>query len=315
MADLPNHVTIVEEGPREGFQSEARTFPLAERARFIEALAATGLGEINCCSFVDPKRVPQMADSETLARTVQRRPGTRYVGLWLNDRGFQRARATPLDLDGILIASASETFGKRNNNRDRAELLTEQRRMLEAYKDAGVKVGGLYVFTAFGCNYEGDVPLEAVMGAAADLITLCAEHDIRPSHLYLCDTVGAANPRLVEKTVGAVRERWPDMRIGLHLHDTRGLGLANASAGLRLGVDRFDASCAGLGGCPFAANRAAAGNICTEDFAFMCEEMGVATGIDVEALVDCARSVESLVGHPLPGKLMKAGTLSKFRSH
>ena len=205
------------------------------------------------------------------------------------------------------MASASETFGLRNNGRDREGLLAEQLRMAEAYGAAGIRPGPAYVFTAFGCNYEGAVPIENVLRAAAPLVEICQHAGNGAPVLYLCDTVGHANPDSVTRTVAAVRDRWPDVQVALHLHDTRGLGLANALAGLNVGVTRFDSSIGGLGGCPFAGNRAAAGNISTEDFAFMCEEMGIETGLDLDALVACAQSAEAIVGHPLPGRMMRAG--------
>ncbi|GGC77855.1 hydroxymethylglutaryl-CoA lyase [Chelatococcus reniformis] len=312
--DLPSRIRIIEEGPREGFQSEPPGIPTAAKVRLIEALATTGLTEIACCSFVDPRRLPQMADAEAIAAAVRRRPGVAYRGLWLNGAGFDRARSTTLDLRPIVFASASATFGERNNGRSPTGMIEEQRRLIARYQAAGLKVEAAYVFTAFGCNYEGDIAVAAVVERVAALVDVCAEAGERPPLAVLCDTVGAANPLLVERLIGAVRERWPDLAIGLHLHDTRGLGLANAMAGLRLGVTHFESSCAGLGGCPFAGNRAAAGNIATEDLAFLCAEIGVATGLDLEALIAAATLAEEIVGHPLPGRTMKGGSLARFRS-
>ncbi len=312
MSDLPDSIVLVEEGPREGAQSEPAGIPLDAKIRLIEGLAAAGLGEINCCSFVDPKRVPQMADAEEVAAAILRRPGVRYTGLWLNERGFERARRTQLDLVGNLVASASEAFGRRNNNRGPEELLAQQRRMAERYREAGVPLGSAYVFTAFGCAFEGEIQVRQVERAAAGLLEIFADYGDPAEALYLCDTVGWATPLQIERTVGAIRDRWPEQPLALHLHDTRGSGLANAFAGLKLGVRRFDASCAGLGGCPFAGE-GAAGNICTEDFVFLCEESGVSTGVALDALIECAREIEAAVGQPLPGKLMKAGGLARFR--
>jgi hydroxymethylglutaryl-CoA lyase len=158
--------------------------------------------------------------------------------------------------------------------------------------------------TAFGCNFEGEVPVTQVLQMVERLLDLATESEVTFQGIYLADTVGKGTPLSIERRIGAVRERWPDLRLGLHLHDTRGTGLANAYAALRLGVDQFDSTCAGLGGCPFAGHKGASGNICTEDLAYMCEEMGVKTGIDLNAMVECARMAERIVGHPLPGKLM-----------
>jgi hydroxymethylglutaryl-CoA lyase len=157
------------------------------------------------------------------------------------------------------------------------------------------------------------MPVARVVERIAQLFDLMQEFGLQLPVLRLADTVGWANPNAVACLVGAIRERWPDQRLGLHLHDTRGTGMANALMGLQLGVDTFDSACAGLGGCPFAGHAGAAGNICTEDLAFMCEEMGIATGIDLDALAACARMAEEIVGHPLPGKLMRGGTLARWR--
>lgn len=312
--DLPARVTILEEGPREGFQSEKQFIPTAQKVRLIEALAETGLTDIACCSFVSRERVPQMADAEDVVRLIRRRPGVKYRGLWLNRQGFERARAADLDLKPFIFASASATFGERNNGRPADELFEQQRGMIDIYRAAGLAVEAAYVFTAFGCNYEGEVPLSKVIGSFERLFAICEEQGEGrppPPLAVLCDTIGAANPLLVSRTVGAVRERWPDLKIGLHLHDTRGTGIANAVAGLGLGVTHFESSSAGLGGCPFAANKSAAGNIATEDLAFICEEMGVSTGLDLEKLIVAACLAEEIVGHPLPGRTMKGGLLRR----
>ncbi|WP_454883092.1 hydroxymethylglutaryl-CoA lyase [Sphingomonas oryzagri] len=307
MANLPRRVRICEEGPREGFQMEPPTIATAEKIRLIEALAGTGLGDIACCSFVSPTRVPQMADAEAIVAGIHRRPGVRYTGLWLNRAGFERAEATSLDLNGLIVASASETFGIRNNNRDREGMRNGQRELMAAYGKARVTTIAGYVFTAFGCNYEGPISPDKVVAAVEDILTVTSEAGVLPEVVYLCDTVGAATPVTVERAIGTVRDRWPDLPLGLHLHDTRGIGMANALVGLQLGIDRFDTSIGGLGGCPFAGNRAAAGNLCTEDLAYLCEEMGIETGVDLDALIDAANLAESIVGHPLPGKLRQVG--------
>jgi len=246
-----------------------------------------------------------------VAAGIARRSGVRYTGTWLNLAGFERARATPLDLEPILFLSASEAFGISNSNKNRADSLAEQRAFLEAYREAGLAPNLGYVFTAFGCAIEGDVAPATVVQAVAELFDLT--HGLSRPRIVLCDTVGWATPLTVERVIGALRERWPDMALGLHLHDTRGLGIANAMAGLRLGVDRFDSSCGGLGGCPFAGNAAAAGNIATDELVQMCEEMGVATGIDLDRMIDCVALAESIVGHPLPSKVAKAGSLAARR--
>lgn len=313
MPDLPRRVHIHEEGPREGFQIEPGPIASADKVRLIEALADTGLHHVQCVSFVDPKRVPQMADAEEVARSIRRREGVRYTGLWLNLKGLQRARATPLDIAGSIGLSASESFSVRNNGKDSEGLLAAQRQMLEYLIEEGIPLASGIITTAFGCNLEGAIPVARVVQQVERLLGVVAEYGLKLPVLRLADTVGWANPNAIASVIGAIRERWPEQRLGLHLHDTRGTAMANALVGLQLGVDTFDSACGGLGGCPFAGHAGAAGNICTEDLVFLCEEMGIATGIDLEALVECARLAESIVGHPLPGKLMRGGTLARWR--
>lgn len=313
MSDLPRRVHLHEEGPREGFQIEAGPIASADKVRFIEALAETGLEEVQCVSFVNPERVPGMADAEEVARMLRKREGVRYTGLWLNLRGMQRAMRTQLDIEGTIGTSASEAFSVRNNGKDLAALRESQREMLAFCVDHGIEVTRGIVTTAFGCNLEGAIAPATVVARVAQMLEVMAEFGLRLPILRLADTVGWAQPNAIASVVGAVRERWPELRLGLHLHDTRGTAMANALMGLQMGIDTFDSACAGLGGCPFAGHTGAAGNICTEDLAFMCEEMGIETGVDLDALIACARMAEEIVGHTLPGKLMRAGTLQRFR--
>ena len=314
MSDLPTKVSIQEEGPREGFQIEQAAIPTADKVRFIEALAETGLASVQCVSFVDPRRVPGMADADEVARSIRRRSGVQYSCIWLNFRGLERAAASGLDLKAKLGMSASESFSRHNTNRGQEETLQEQRRVAAYCRENAIPLDSAIVMTAFGCNYQGAVAPAQVVACVSLLLDLAAAEGITLKRLTLADTVGWANPASVQRVVGSVRERWPDLSLALHLHDTRGTAMANALAGLQLGIDSFDSSCAGLGGCPFAGHKSAAGNICTEDLVFLCEEMGVATGIDLDALIDCARMAETIVGHPLPGKVMHGGSLTHYRS-
>jgi hydroxymethylglutaryl-CoA lyase len=315
--DLPQRIEIHEEGPREGFQIERPGFSIAERASLIEALAQAGLPQIQVASFVNPARVPQMADAPELFRAIRKRPGVRYTALWLNDKGFERAAATPeVDLEGVLYFYASDAFSRLNNGVSAADHAQSQRRWIDRYAARGLTVRKAYVMTAFGCNLEGDIPLPRLRQVLADVAAIEAEHSIRLDELYLADTVGWANPRSMRERVELARRLFPQARIGLHLHDTRGAGLANALAGMQAGVDLFDASVAGLGGCPFCGNAhgGAAGNICTEDLVFMCHEMGLATGIDLEALIEAARLAERIIGRRLDGRLMHSGSLAALRA-
>jgi hydroxymethylglutaryl-CoA lyase len=304
VSDLPKRVRIHDEGPREGFQIAQAAIATSDKIAFIEALALTGVPQIDCVSYVNPKRVPGMADADEVARGVRKRPGVRYTGLWLNTQGLERALRLPLDLVGAIRVTASETFCRRNTGMTVDGTFEEQRRWLKLYRQHGIEVEWAYVMTAFGCNFEGEIPVDRVVSMVEQLKGLEAQEGVRFAGIYLADTVGHGTPLSVERRIGALRERWPDLRVGLHLHDTRGSGLANAYAALRLGVDQFDTTCAGLGGCPFAGHSGAAGNICTEDFVYMCHEMGIETGVDLRAMAECARMAERIVGHPLPGKLM-----------
>lgn len=311
MSDLPGRVHISEVGPREGFQFEPPGIPTDRKLRLIDALSATGVPEIECASFVNPKVVPQMADAFAIADGIRRHDGVTYGCMWLNQKGFLQALESGLYTPALTSGSASDTFLARNNNRTPEEQLEGQRKLRRVYSEHGLDSGPIYLFTAFGCNYEGDIPVARAMERAADLVGVCEDAGTPPSCITLCDTIGAADPTRVRALVDAVRTRWPAYPVALHLHDTRGLGVANAMAGLELGVARFDASVGGLGGCPFAGNRSAAGNVATEELALLCAEMGVETGIDLPALIEAARLAEQIVGHPLPGKLLKAGAFNR----
>jgi hydroxymethylglutaryl-CoA lyase len=315
MSDLPRRVDIHEEGPREGFQIEPGPITTERKVALIDALSETGLKRIQIASFVNPKRVPGWADAEAVVGGVRRRDGVRYTALWLNEKGLERAIALRdrLSLRGTISLCTSEPFIRRNQNRDLAENARVQHAQIEIFKANGIPVEGISIMAVFGCNFAGDIPVATVIDRVQEGHDIAAAHDLTVKTLSLADTMAWATPAGIKRVIGAVRERWPELRINLHLHDTRGLGLANAYAGLEMGVTSFDASVAGLGGCPFAGHKGAAGNVCTEDLVFMCEEMGIATGIDVERLIAAAQLAEEIVGHPLPGSVMRGGTLEKFR--
>ena len=315
MADLPERVEIAEEGPREGFQIEPGPIPTADKVALIDALSATGLHHIQVCSFVNPKLVPGWADAEAVAAGFSPRGGVRYAALWFNENGLKRALAfrDRLSITGSVSLSASNAFSMKNLNRDHAANLDAMRKMTAAHKAADVPVARVGVMAAFGCNYQGDIAPEQVVRTVADGLAVAAEAGEAITDVSLADTMGWATPIRIERGVGAVRERWPHLRIGLHLHDTRGLAVANAHAGLRLGVDRFDSTVGGLGGCPFAGQKGAAGNICTEELVLLCEEMGIRTGVDLDALIEVGRMAERIVGHALPSELLRAGSLDAFR--
>jgi hydroxymethylglutaryl-CoA lyase len=317
---LPTTVELVEVGPREGFQFEGVDQPhkisTDEKLRLIDALAQTGLRSIQIASFVNPKQTPQMADAELVCARVTPRAGVAFTGVVLNDVGLRRAiAANGLTIAGRLFLTASETFSLRNQKRTLHQDLAMQRAMAAIYRAHGyaIECGG--VMAAFGCNYEGEIPVQRVLDLAAALQDIAAETGGALRTLILADTMGWADPGLVGRTVAAVRARWPRLRIGLHLHDTRGLGLANVYAGLCEGVDLFETAIGGLGGCPFAGHRGAAGNVATEEVAFLCRQLGIETGVDLEALARCARLASEIVGHPLPSKLATSSLAPRSAAH
>lgn len=312
---LPSSAHIMEVGPRDGLQMEATVVATADKLRLIEGLVDCGLREIEVASFVNPKAVPQMADSDELLRQLPRHPGVQYRGIWLNPRGLQRAiDCDRLDVEGLLAVTASETFVQRNTRRSIDDSFREMPQWFEAYGQAGVPVQTVLVMAAFGCNFEGQIASETVLGLIARTQALMAEHGQALHRIALADTMGWANPAQVHRMVSEIRHRWPDAVLKLHLHDTRGCAVANAVTALRLGVVEFDASIGGLGGCPFAGGKGATGNLCTEDLVFAFEEMGVATGIDLDRLVEVSRFAADLVGHSLPGKVAQGGTLTRFKA-
>lgn len=315
MAKLPARVEIHEEGPREGFQIESAAIPAARKIELIDALSETGLRHIQVASFVNPKKVPGMADADQVVAGFRAKPGVEYTALWLNEKGLERARASGrLTLEGKISLYPSEAFLRRNNNRTLAQQAEYVHRVLDSYKENGIPVRRGSISNAFGCNFQGDIPLEKVVAMVGEIHDIAGRHGLDITELSLADTMAWATPLQIKRTIGAIRERYPDIRISLHLHDTRGMGIANAYAGLEMGVDLFDGSVAGLGGCPFAGHQGAAGNVCTEDLVFMCEEMGVSTGVDLDRLIECARLAEDIVGHPLPGSVMRGGSLKKLRA-
>lgn len=291
-------VTIVEVGPRDGFQIERTFIPTARKIELIEALIDTGLAIIEVTSFVSPKAVPQLADAAEVVAGIRNRERAELLALVPNAKGAERAIAAGVDAIGLVV-SASESHNAKNVNRTVEQSLASFADIVATARAAGVDVKG-GIATSFGCPFEGDVPAAQVVRIARAY----AELGIR--RIGLADTTGMAQPKHIRAVVRAVRAELPDVALGLHLHNTRGVGLANALVGLEEGIRRLDSSIAGLGGCPFAPG--ATGNICTEDLVFMLEGLDLATGIDLDRLIGVARRVEQVIGRELPGQVMKAGT-------
>jgi hydroxymethylglutaryl-CoA lyase len=315
MSDLPKHVDIHEEGPREGFQIEPGPIPTADKVKLIEALSETGLHHIQACSFVNPRLVPGWADAEAVVESFQAKDGVHYTGLYFNGNGLDRARKYQgkLTLSGSISLTASEGFTKKNLNRTHAENVEAMKRQAAAHLTNGIPVNRVGVMAAFGCNYQGDIAPAQVIKTLEDGMAIAQETGAQITLFSLADTMGWAAPHRIEKVIGEVRNRWPEMTISLHLHDTRGLAVANAHAALKMGVSQFDSTVGGLGGCPFAGQPKAAGNICTEELVLLCEEMGIETGVDLDNLIEVGRMAEDIVGHQLPSELIHAGSLQAFR--
>jgi hydroxymethylglutaryl-CoA lyase len=311
----PKKVMVHELGPREGMQIEQNPVSTEAKIRLIDLLSDCNFPEIEVTSFVSPKWVPQMADAEQVVAGMKVRPETSYTGIYLNTQGMARAIATgKLDVQGVLSVTASEAFSKKNTNRTTDETFAETERRITAFKSASVAAEQVSVMAAWGCNYEGAIDPAHVVNLVDRLMRMAKDNDLNIKVIQLADTMGWGNPNSIRHLIGLVQDRWPDQTINVHLHDTRGLGLTNALAALEMGVDDFDAAVGGLGGCPFAGFKGAAGNIATEDFVHMCHELGIETGVDLERLSAIAREAEEIVGHPLPGKVMRGGSLAAYRA-
>jgi hydroxymethylglutaryl-CoA lyase len=295
--DLPPRVSIREVGPRDGLQNEDVILSTEQKIALINCLSDTGIKHIEVGSFVHPRVVPQMADTAEVFARIERRPGIIYSAIAPNVKGAQRAIDAGADAVQVFL-STSESHNRSNVNMSIDESLQQAADIGKLVRESG-KLFDAVLSVVFGCPFEGDVPIERVIEIAGRLLDNGAER------LTLGDTTGMAHPRLVQEVCLAFAEHFPRVPIRFHPHSARGAGLANVLAALEVGVVRFDASVGGIGGCPFAPG--APGNVCTEDMVHMFHEMGVATGIDLPKMVDCARNLESLLGHEVPGQTIKAG--------
>ena len=296
-ARVPDSVSVYEVSPRDGLQNEAALIPLEGKRRLIDALIAAGLRRIEMTSFVSPKWVPQLADAEELARTLKTPEDVTLSALCPNAKGLERALSAGLKEIAVFL-SASETHNRMNVNKTIADTLAVFSEIVPPAREAGLKVRA-YVSTVWGCPYEGDVDPKKVVWIAKELLALgCYQ-------ISLGDTIGIGTPRQTRDIVLRFMDEMPADKFALHLHDTRGTAVANALVGLELGVRDFDASVSGVGGCPYAPG--AAGNMATEDLVFMLHGMGVATGVDLDKLIEAGNVAEQVIGRPLPGKVHRAG--------
>jgi hydroxymethylglutaryl-CoA lyase len=298
----PVRLYINDVAVRDGFQIEKHFVPTATKVELVNQLARTGLHKIEVTSFVSPKAVPALADANDVLAGIDRVPGVVYVALVPNVRGVRNAADTPKKPDEVnAVVSASETHNRANINRTHEQSLAELPEMVKGAHMAGMKIT-MSLSTTFGCPFEGHVHEDVVMDFVERFVTLGFDG------ISLADTTGMANPRQVRELTRKVLQRFPppnETFYTLHFHNTRGMGLANVVAGIEAGVRSFDGSVSGLGGCPFAPG--ATGNICTEDMVNMLEDMGCDTRVDLAKLLAVARRMPAVVGHDVPGQVMKAG--------
>lgn len=290
-------ILIQEVGPRDGLQIEDRFVPTVAKVELIDALSLCGLAKIEVTSFTSTKAIPTLADADEVMRGIRRVPGVVYTALVPNLRGAERALAAGTD-ELNLVMSASETHNLLNLRMTREQSVARLGEVVDLAKGAGAALN-LSISTAFGCPMEGPVAPATVLDLAARFL------DRGVGGITLCDTTGMAHPRQVAALSGAFQTRFPKAELTAHLHNTRGMGLANALAALEAGVTRFDASLGGLGGCPYAPG--ATGNVCTEDLVHLFQAMGFPVAVDLPRLLAAARSLPELVGHDVPGQVMHAG--------
>lgn len=289
-------VEIIEVSPRDGIQNEKKLLPLDTKLELIDRAVKAGAARIEVTSFVNPKRVPQMAEADEICAALPRDTSCRYIGLALNRRGFERASNAELDEVNFVVV-CTDTFSEKNQGTDTdtgIRLFNDLTREKPATVSAGVTIAA-----SFGCPFEGEVSIEKFMHTVRG----CMEAN--PFELAIADTIGVATPLDIKQRIAAVRSEFPDVPLRLHLHNTRNTGLANAWAGVEAGVAALDSSFGGVGGCPFAP--AATGNIPTEDLVYMLERAGIKTGVDIDMAISAAEYLEAALEKTVPGMVMKAG--------
>lgn len=294
----PERVTIVEVGPRDGFQVEREFIPTELKIEVVDAVARAGVPKIETSSFVSPKAVPQLADAAEVFTGIDRQPGTRYSALVPNLRGVERALEVGADAVRLVVTS-TETYNKKNVGMSVDESLEVCRRIFDRVENEPISVEAV-VALAFGCPFEGPVSEDRVSELAHRFV------DMGVRELSIADSVGLGNPKRVASTMSRLQTELPGIAFSLHLHDTRGLGLANAVAAMQVGIDTFDASIGGLGGCPVFPD--GAGNIATEDLANLCAELGVETGVDIAAIQTVSNRMQNFLKRRLPSRVLLAGT-------
>jgi hydroxymethylglutaryl-CoA lyase len=301
MSTNARSIEIVEVGPRDGLQSEPGVMPTEAKIEFIHRLVDAGLRRLEVTSFVNPKKVPQMADAEAVLAGLKRVAGVYYVGLVLNRKGFDRAVAAGCNEIGMAVV-ASDTFNRRNQGVSTEESIAAWLEIAAAAHAAGVRPQ-VTVSAAFGCPFEGEVAVDRVIDIARQVA------QGQPHEIAFADTIGVGVPAQVTEILGRARAALPGMRLRAHFHNTRNTGLANAYAAVEAGVSALDASTGGIGGCPFAP--AATGNIPTEDLVYMLQRSGVSSGVDLEKLISIGHWLQQTLGRPIPSMLVKAGSFPR----
>jgi len=298
---MTRSIELLEVGPRDGLQMESTVVPTDVKVELIERLLRAGLKRIEVTSFVNPKKVPQMADAEELLSRLKRPAGAWFTGLVLNRKGLDRAIAAGCNEIGMVVV-ASDTFNRRNQGVSTEESIAAWLDIARSAKEAGVRAQ-VSVSAAFGCPFEGEVPPDRVVEIAKRVA------EAEPHEICFADTIGVGVPGQVTELLTKARAALPGVRLRCHFHNTRNTGIANAFAAVQAGVTALDASIGGVGGCPFAP--AATGNISTEDLLYMLDRSGIETGVSLTALIETARWLQEQLGHPVPGMLMKAGPFPK----
>lgn len=288
---------MIEVGPRDGLQIDPLILPTAAKIELITRLLAAGLRRIEVTSFVNPRKVPQMADAEQVLAGLKRPPGAHFIGLVMNRKGFDRAAAAGCSEVGMVVV-ATDTFNRRNQGVGTDESIAIWMEVASAARAAGIRAQ-VTIAAAFGCPFEGEVPAERVI----DVAQRVAEGE--PHEICLADSIGVAVPGQVSELLARARVQMPGMHWRCHFHNTRNTGIANAWAAIESGVVALDASIGGIGGCPFAP--AATGNIASEDLLYMLERSGVQTGVSLASLIETAQWLQTQLGRPVPGMLNKAG--------
>ena len=313
MSSLPKSVEIRDDTMREGLQIESKDIPVSEKLRLLDALGETGLKVISIGSFVSPRWTPQMACIDEIAEKFVPKPGITYTAAVFNQRGFERAdkyfpKINVRTRQYMTHVEVGRIFSMRNYNRTPEQLLLEGDTAIQHAGQDGVKSGAIMLGNPFGSNFEGDFTLEQSLAVLKEAMDRWHEHGLTVNSCRIIDDMGACMPDQLTEMLSAIAERWPEITdFGLHLHNQRGVTNISYYQALKFGVTHFDTSLGGLGGCPYCGNGRSAGHVPTEDFVYMCEEMGIETGLDLDKLIEAAAIAEEVVGHSLWGHVSKAG--------